>query len=139
MSMVDDKVMEYLLNGLHCSQVVFQLSLDLREREEPFTVRTLGALGGGMFCQRACGTVTGGVCLISSYFPREDGEPEPMGYQQPARQLVQWFEQEYGSLNCCDLVLYDQEHIMQKCPGMMARTFEKCIEILEEHGVDPYG
>lgn len=138
MGAMDDRIMEHLLNGLHCSQVMMQLSLELRQREEEFTIRALGALGGGMFCQRTCGTLTGAVAMLSSYYSREAGQPEPIGYKEPSKQLVQWFEQEYGSLECRELVVFEKEQIMQKCPGMMACTFAKCMEILEENGVDPY-
>lgn len=134
---LNERVMDLLANGLHCSQIMLQLSLDLREREEPFTLRALGALGGGMFAQRTCGTLTGGVCALSSYFPREEGEREPTGYQPLAKELVEWFEGEYGSIECRELVEFDRPHIMAFCPGLMARTFEKCVEILEAHGIDP--
>lgn len=135
-----ERVEEHLKNGLHCSQVMLQLSLDLRQREEPFAIRALGALGAGMYSRRTCGTLTGGVCALSSYFARGEGEPEPDGYKEPARQLVEWFDAEFGSTECCDLVpVFDKPHIMEKCPGLMAKTFVKCVELLQEHGVDPYG
>ena len=134
---LDERIMELLGKGYHCSQVMMQLSLDLRGIDSPFTMRALGALGGGMFAQRTCGTLTGGVCALSSYFPRGEGEPEPREYQAPARELVEWFEAENGSADCRDLVQFNMEAIMQFCPGLMARTFEKCAEILEAHGIDP--
>lgn len=135
---IEKMVQEQLRTGLHCSQVMMQLSLQLRDREEPFTVRALGALGGGMFSQRCCGTLTGGVAAISSYFPRQPGEPEPEGYKKPAQALVEWFEAEYGSLDCKDLLAAEGRKVMDFCPMLMARCFEKTLEILEENGVDPY-
>lgn len=139
MADIDDLVMKNLQNGLHCSQTMMQLSLDLRGIENPLLIRSLGALGGGMFCQRTCGTLTGAVCVLSSYVPRPEGEPEPKEYQPMSRELVEWFEQENGSLNCCDLVEFKMDKIMAFCPGLMARTFEKVLDILEAHGYDPYG
>lgn len=135
---LDERVMELSQKGYHCSQIMMQLSLDLREREEPFTIRSLGALGGGMFAKRNCGTLTGGVAMLSSYFPREAGEPEPEAYQAIAKELVEWFEKENGSINCGDLVdIDDMETVMNFCPGLIARTFEKCLELMEAHGIDP--
>ncbi len=138
MSQLDDLVMESLQSGLHCSQTMMKLSLDLRGIENPLLIRAMGALGGGMFCQRACGTLTGGVCVLSSYVPRPEGAPEPTEYQQMAKELVEWFRQANGSLDCCDLVEFRMDKIMAFCPGLMARTFEKVLEILEAHGYDPY-
>ncbi len=139
MADLQERVMEQLMKGHHCSQTMMQLSLDLRGREEPFTLRALGALGGGMFAQRTCGTLTGGVCALSSYVPCGEGDPEPKEYQAMAKELVEWFEAENGSLDCRDLVRFDMQSIMDFCPGLMARTFAKVLEILEAHGYDPEG
>lgn len=137
MADIIEHVSVHLANGLHCSQVMMQLSLDMRGKDEPFVIRSLGALGGGMFAQRTCGTLTGAVCALSSYFPRNEGEKEPRDYQEPAKKLVEWFQGEYGSIECRDLVEYKRPSIMAVCPELMANTFEKLLEILEEYGIDP--
>ncbi|MDO4788361.1 MAG: C-GCAxxG-C-C family protein [Johnsonella sp.] len=134
---IRERIQELILHGYHCSQIMMQLSLDLRGREEDFTIRSLGALGGGMFAQRTCGTLTGGVALLSSYFKRGEGEAEPTGYQECANRLVEWFEKEHGSIECRDIVVFKKEEILKVCPGMMERTFIKCMEILEEKEIDP--
>lgn len=133
-----DRILELLQNGYHCSQIMMQLTLDLREMDEPFTIRSLGALGGGMFCQRACGTLTGAVCALASYVPRGEGEPEPLLYRSMVAELLTWFEAEHGSLECRDLVGQQMDQIMAYCPDLMARTFEKMLEILEDNEIDPY-
>lgn len=138
MSSLSDRIMELSGMGYHCSQIIMQLSLDLREAENEQMIRALGALGGGMFCQDNCGTLTGGVCVLGSYCPREEGEPEPTEYQDMAKELVQYFEETNGSVNCRDLVNFDRESIMAFCPGLIERTFEKIVEILEDHGIDIY-
>lgn len=134
---LQERIQELLLQGYHCSQVMMQLSLDLRNREEDFTIRSMGALGGGMFAQRTCGTLVGAVLMLSSYFPRAEGEPEPVGYQQCAKELVDWFEKEFGSIECRDIVAFNKEAILQTCPTVMEKTFIKCLEILEENNIDP--
>lgn len=134
---LNQRVMEQMEKGHNCSQTMMQLSLDMRERDEPFTIRAMGALGGGMHACRTCGTLTGGVCMLASYFTREDGENEPEGYKPLATELVEWFENEYGSLECRELVATDVESMLRFCPGLMVRTFEKCVEILEAAGIDP--
>lgn len=135
---LSERIMELLGKGLHCSQIMMQLSLDMRGREEEFTIRALGALGGGMFARRTCGTLTGGVAMLSSYVDREEGEPEPVIYKEMARELTDFFEKENGSIECRDIVVFDMEEIMKFCPGLIERTFTKCIEILEKYGIDPY-
>ncbi|MFV0361883.1 MAG: DVU_1555 family C-GCAxxG-C-C protein [Suipraeoptans sp.] len=132
-----ERIDELLKQGYHCSQIMMQLSLDLRQKEEPFTMRALGALGGGMFAQRTCGTLTGGVAMLSSYFKRDDNDPEPVEYRELAKELVERFEETNGSLECRELVEFNMESIMSYCPALLERTFIKCLEILEEHGIDP--
>lgn len=139
MADINDLVMEQLQKGHHCSQAMVQMALDLQGKEDPLLVRAVGGLGGGMFAQRTCGTLTGAVCALSTYVPRAEGEPEPVLYQQMAKELVEWFEAENGSLECRDLVEFQKDKIMAFCPGLMARTFEKILEILEKNGIDPYG
>ncbi len=137
MSELGERVAELLAQGYHCSQTMMKLSMEMRGIEDPFVLRSLGALGGGMFCQRTCGTLTGGVAVLSSYCPRQQGEAEPVMYQAMAKELVGWFEAGEGSIDCRDLVEFDRQKIMAFCPGLMERTFEKCLDILEANGIDP--
>jgi C_GCAxxG_C_C family probable redox protein len=137
MSALEDKILEEMRKGYHCSQVMMRLSMETRGIDDPFTIRALGALGGGIASQRACGTLTGGACALSSYFNRGEGEPEPDGYKELVREFVSWFESENGSLECGDLVENDRTKRLAFCPGLMERAFGKIVEILEEHDIDP--
>ncbi|MDR2052945.1 MAG: C-GCAxxG-C-C family protein [Treponema sp.] len=139
MPALGDKIMEELFRGHHCSQVMMLLSMKLRGIDDPFTIRALGGLANGMFSQRTCGTLTGAICTLSSYFARRSGEAEPSGYREPAQEFVEWFEKENGSLECRDLVANDRAKMLEFCPGLMERSFEKLVEILESHGIDPTG
>jgi len=137
MTDLTDYILELLDQGYHCSQVMMQLALDMRGEDNPVLVRAMGGLGGGMYLHHNCGTLTGGACVLSSYVPREEGEPEPEIYKDMVRELVSWFESEHGSIQCRDLVAEDRESIMAFCPGLMERTFLKVLEILQAHGFDP--
>lgn len=137
MTQIEEFIAQQMRQGYHCSQIMLQLTLELRGREEPFALRAMGALGAGMFARRTCGTLTGAVCALSSYFPREEGAPEPDGYQAPAKELVEWFEHEYRSVDCRDLVSPELDDILVTCPEMMGRTFYKMMELLEAYEIDP--
>jgi C_GCAxxG_C_C family probable redox protein len=137
MSTLENKILEEMQQGYHCSQIMMRLAMEMRGIDDPFTIRALGALGGGMASQRACGTLTGGACVLSSYFTRDEGEPEPDGYKELVREFVSWFESENGSLECGDLVENDRMKRLAFCPGLMERSFEKIMEILENHEIDP--
>ena len=133
---VDERIAQLLQQGYHCSQIMMQLTLDLRQMEEPFVIRSLGGLGGGLYKQRTCGVLTGGVCALSSYVPRGEGEPEPVAYKKMAQDLLEWFEAQHGCIDCGELVEHQMDKIMMFCPGLMASAFEKMLEILEENGID---
>lgn len=137
MTDLNDYILDLLSQGYHCSQVMMQLALAMRGEENPLLVRSMGGLGGGMFLRHNCGTLTGGACVLASYVPRAEGEPEPEIYKEMVKELGTWFESENGSVQCKDLVAEDMESIMSFCPGLIARTFEKVLEILESHGFDP--
>ena len=133
-----EQIEDKLQQGYHCSQIMLLLSLEMRGQENHLLLRAMGALGGGMFVGDACGTLTGGACLLSSYFPREEGHPEPTEYCQAVAELVQWFDVAYGARRCIELTGLQATQIRRLCPQMMADTFVRCIEILEEHGIDIY-
>ena len=137
MSALIEKIIEGLQLGYRCSQIMIWMSMEMRGINDPFILRAMGALQNGMCSQRTCGTLTGGVCALSSYFARGPGDREPTDYKELAQEFVTWFEEEYGSLDCMDLGGPEGERMLQFCPGLMERSFEKIIAILEAHGIDP--
>lgn len=133
-----DYIQQLLSEGYHCSQVMMKLSQAMRGQENEPMIRALGGLAGGMFMRQNCGCLTGGACVLASYVDRAEGEVEPTEYQDMVRELVTWFEQENGSLQCRDLVSEDMVEVMNYCPGLMERTYQKVLDILQSHGIDPY-
>jgi hypothetical protein len=134
---LSDKIREALQKGYHCSQTMMWLSLELRGIQDPLVIRAMGGLAMGMFSAKTCGTLTGAACTLSSYFPRSEGEGEPEAYRVPVTELVSWFKDQFGALDCLDLVENDQGQIQRFCPVMMEKCFAKIAEILEAHGIDP--
>ncbi|NLT58282.1 MAG: C_GCAxxG_C_C family protein [Clostridiales bacterium] len=125
-------------DGLNCAQAIMQLSLELRGEHNPGLIRALGGLGGGLGCGKSCGTLLGGCCLLASYGARGAlGERERFDCRALVAQLVAWFEQAYGSTDCRDLVAPDPMAIMDVCPGLIRATFLRCMDILNDAGVDP--
>ncbi|MDR2501398.1 MAG: C-GCAxxG-C-C family protein [Treponema sp.] len=137
MTGLPEKIIEGLQLGYHCAQIMMWMSMEMRDIKNPFILRSLGALQAGMSCRRVCGTLTGGVCVLSSYFNRQPGEREPAGYQEPAREFVAWFEETNGSLDCRELIGAEGQRMLQYCPGLMERSFEKVLALLEARGIDP--
>ncbi|MHC6201640.1 DVU_1555 family C-GCAxxG-C-C protein [Breznakiellaceae bacterium SP9] len=137
MSDLRDKIREALKKGYHCSQVMMWLSLELRGIRDPLVLRAMGGLALGMFSSKTCGTLTGAACTLSSYFPREEGDSEPMAYRVPVHEFVRWFREEFGAFNCLEIVENDQSAIQKYCPILMEKSFAKIAEILQSNGIDP--
>ena len=138
-----DRIMELSRYGYFCSQILALLTLETTGEENPGLVRAMGGLNGGVgFSQGCCGCMTGGVCVLS-YFT---GKGEDTGYEDPQHkaamaEFTQWFEDEitaeYGGIDCRDITAGNPAKRVEYCPQIIAATFEKCMEILEERGLLP--
>ncbi|NLW79017.1 MAG: C_GCAxxG_C_C family protein [Ruminococcaceae bacterium] len=135
-----DRVRELFEQKYHCSHAMLMLSMEMRDIENPFLLRCLGGLGGGIQCGKDCGTLTGAACLISSFSPQLGGDETGTGdvYKEPIQELVAWFENEFGSTVCHEICEPVREKRLEYCPGVVASTFTKCMQILEARGVDVY-
>ena len=62
---------------------------------------------------------------------KEDAQMKPA-----VQELYQWFrqktEEEFGAFYCKDITHLDWGIIMEKCPGLIADTYTKVMEILTE-------
>ncbi|MBR0353203.1 MAG: C_GCAxxG_C_C family protein [Oscillospiraceae bacterium] len=133
-----DRIMELSRYGYFCSQILAILMLDTIGEENPGLVKAMGGLNGGVgYSQGCCGCMTGGVCLIS-YFT---GKGEDTGYDDPQHkpalsEFTKWFEEEmtaeYGGIDCRDITKGNPAKRVEYCPAIIAATFEKCMEILQE-------
>ncbi|MGI5977611.1 MAG: DVU_1555 family C-GCAxxG-C-C protein [Candidatus Limivicinus sp.] len=135
-----DRVLELSRYGYFCSQILAILMLDTIGEENPGLVKALGGLNGGVgFSGGCCGCMTGGACIIS-YFT---GKGEDTGMDSPEHksalaEFTQWFKEEmlidYGGIDCEDITKHNPAKRVELCPEIIARTYEKCMEILSERG-----
>ena len=138
MSELHDRITDTMSRGLHCSQTMLLLANEVRGAHNPDAIRAVGGLGGGMFCGKNCGTLTGGAAILGLYGARgEPGDEPSYDYRAAVKELVAWFEGEFGSVECRDLVSEEREERLRICPGFVEKTFLKCMEILEAAGIDP--
>ena len=140
MDLLEERIADLSRERLNCSQIMMRLSLDLRDIDNPELVRCMRGLGGGMHSMHVCGTLTSGCCLLASYEEAERAMTASNVFLPSAeiiKSYVQWFEQRFGSLLCRDLIEGDRSKIRTLCPGLIKESFEKCIEILLENGIDP--
>ena len=61
-------LMELGMQGFECSQILMMLALETDGCENPDLIRAMSGLTGGMgHCQKECGALTGGCCVLG-YF-----------------------------------------------------------------------
>ena len=140
MDWLEEKIDGFRRDRLNCSQIMMALSLELRDLENPELLKAMSGLGGGLHVRHVCGTLTGGCCLLASY---DDSERDMhtaslfLPGKEIIRSYVQWFEREFGSLLCEDLTGGDMTKMATVCPVLLKQSFEKCIALLQESGINP--
>lgn len=136
-----DRVMELSQYGYFCSQIMAILMLEMTGEENPGLIRAMGGLNGGVgYSQGCCGCMTGGTCLLS-YFTgkREDTAFEDANHKPAMAEFTRWFEEEmtaeYGGIDCRDITKGNPANRVEYCPQIIAASFEKCVEILQDRGL----
>lgn len=131
--------------GYNCSQILLLLALDMTGRENPDLVRAVGGLGNGLGgCGELCGVLTGATCLISYYAGKgADGETAHDRLPLMISELVEWFGSEacagYPGMRCTDILGEGSggRPDAGRCGGLIATAWNKCLELLQENGIDP--
>lgn len=136
-----DRIMELSAAGYYCSQILAIILLEVTEEENDGLVKAMGGLCGGVgYSNGCCGCMTGGCCLIS-YFTGRGGENEmDLDEHKPAmKEFTDWFteemQMEHGGIECADIIRGNPAKRVQYCPQIIAASFEKCMEILQNRGI----
>lgn len=147
-------VLELGSKGYSCAQILFAGALALMGEENELLIRSMSALSqGGGNLGKTCGALSGGLCLLSLYAGK--GNDFEQGLEKEAilwEELTTWFELEFckdGDLSC-DALLAVHTNVekkkskdrmrenAEKCGLIVAKTWDKCQEILLQHGFDPF-
>lgn len=136
------RMLEMAGQGFYCSQILLLLGLEAQGKQNPDLIRAMTALAGGIgFSGDACGSLTGGACLLGLYagrgMPEEEEDPR---LNSMISELVDWFTQEhsalYGGIHCDDILAGDPDNQRIRCPGIVTNTYEKVRSLLVENGFD---
>ena len=136
-----DRIMELSRYGYFCSQILAILMLEAVGEENPKLVQAMAGLNGGIgFSGDVCGCMAGGCCILSYFTGKPDADSYDSPHHKSAQgEFVQWFtdemELEYQTIDCRDITKGTPAKRVQYCPQIIAQTFEKCMEILEERGL----
>jgi C_GCAxxG_C_C family probable redox protein len=131
--------------GYCCTQIMVKMALDEEEKENEDLLRAVNGLCMGIgSSQKICGVLTGGIAILGLYAGKgNDREFTKQEYSDMVDEFTEWFEAMFGSTECseiigvCTVTDYNtnQEYIM-KCGDLMAKSYEKLVEILGDHGFE---
>ena len=125
MPTIEGHINDLVLKGYCCSQLVAIIAgLEVLDEENDGLLRSLRGLCIGMYNKKACGALTGGACALSLHL--EGGR-----LQEACRELAEWFEQRFKSVDCMDLNGAASVPTMI-CMDIVRETCEKCLEMLME-------
>lgn len=135
------RVLDLAMQGFQCSQILVQISLEARGKENPELLSAMSGLTGGMGCGKTCGALTGGCCVLGLYAGKSSAEHNADDRLQTMQtSFVEWFESEYtaryGSIECVGIVQDDMRNRMARCPTIVMESLEKLKEILDEHNYE---
>ncbi|MDO4553449.1 MAG: C-GCAxxG-C-C family protein [Bacillota bacterium] len=127
---IQERMLELRLQGLCCSQVILQMGLEDLGKENEDLIRASRALCNGLETGKLCGTLSAASCLL---FLADEENAGAMNDQ-----LVDWFEDAFGSSECLTLLDNRPLNKVELCPKIVEATYEKVCELLEDSGV-PFG
>lgn len=142
------RIAELSLQRFCCSQIEITLALELKDCTNPEIKRELvkamnGLCGGIGGSGKDCGSLTGAACAIGLLCGR--GEPGEIAHEklrEMVSELVTWFENEYGSIECMTILGGKPAGQVEKrkviCPGIIQATFENAVRIMLEYGIEIY-
>jgi C_GCAxxG_C_C family probable redox protein len=134
------RIMTYSQQGFCCSQTLLMMGLEAIGHENRELIRAMGGLCGGIAnAGKTCGALSGGACLLSLYVGRgAEEEMEIMFGRRMLDELVQWFDDTYGSqygdTTCLALLEGDPTNRIQRCPDIINGVYEQVCEILNNYG-----
>lgn len=122
--MDQQRMLDYKLRGYCCSQIVTEAGLELLGKENPDMVRASAGMCMGMTVGANCGTLTAAMCILHLANPKEAD-------QELCRDLLEWFETTYESIECDIITGGDPWSHMEFCGQMVSMTVDKLAELLQ--------
>ncbi|MGD0232284.1 MAG: DVU_1555 family C-GCAxxG-C-C protein [Syntrophorhabdales bacterium] len=126
--------------GYCCSQIMLIGALEAQRRTNAELIRAVGGLCDGVgMSGEACGSLSGGACLISLYAGK-GSEEEEADERLPVmmNEFATWFREvigeAYGGIRCDDILTRCPDKSV--CGSIVAAAYAKAIEILDAHGID---
>lgn len=137
------KIFELSSLGYCCTQIMLKMALDEEGTKNDDLVRSANSLCKGLGGrQSTCGVLSGGIMILGLYAgKRSDREYCEKNYGEMVNEFIDWFEEEFQSLDCIDIIGVNKfednkNSYMLKCGNILIESYEKAVQILNEHDYD---
>lgn len=114
------RISELNMQGYCCSQIIMILGLEKIDKKNHDLVAAMSGLCNGLQIGSVCGILTAAVCFLS--LQRAD--------QSTMENFIDWFNYEYGSLGCDEILNGNPMNRREKCPVIVEETFERLKKVL---------
>lgn len=143
--MMDDlvfKIFKLTSTGFCCTQIMLKLALDEEGTENPDLIRSVHGLCKGIGgSQKSCGVLTGGIAILGLYAAKgTDREYPKEDYSKMMDEFIEWFETEFNSTECADLIgitqfddVANNQSYPIKCGDILVKSYQMIQQILTEH------
>ena len=120
----EERIFELRMQGYCCSQIIVQLWLEEKGRENPDLIAAMRGLCNGLQEGKTCGTLIAANCVL--YL--EDPE---LAQRERNIQLLDWFEDIYGSLECSEITQGNPLKKIEICPDLVVSTYMKLVDLMD--------
>lgn len=124
-----EKIAEFRSKEYGCAQVMVAMGLWKLGEENPRLIEAAKGLCLGCHCESLCGCLSGAICA-ATMIDRE----QALDYIIP--ELSGWFEAEYGTIQCMDILNGDVNNKFIVCPPIIEATYLKLKKLLQEVGYE---
>ena len=126
--------------GYCCAQIMLKMALDAEEKENTDLLRAVNGLCMGVgSVQKTCGVLSGGIAVLGLYAGKgTDTEYPKPGFSGMVDEFTDWFEDEFGSTQCQDIIgtcsatdFQSHQEYRLKCGNVLLKSYQKIQEILQ--------
>lgn len=136
------RMLKLVNSGYCCTQILMKMALDDEDKENADLIRAVNGLCMGIgSTQKTCGVLAGGVAIFGLYAGKgKDIEYSKDDYSTMVDEYTEWFENEFGSTECQDIIgvcsitdYKTNQNYMLKCGETLTKSYTKIQEILNQH------
>jgi len=129
---ISERVINNKLEGHCCSESIMKMSLEdmgWDEEDRKALVKSMGAFCSGLHEELTCGALCAAKAVLFLAEEERDNAKDVSGPE-----LMAWFKERFGTWTCADILEGDVSRKQTLCPSLIADTYIKLRDMLEDIG-----